>query len=91
MNILFRLIKLLYINRVAYAIDEYLYNDPSNPEYNNTYYRIEKVIIKDVFINQDVEFIVKDIASGLDWGDSTKYVYLSKRKASKELLKLCKV
>lgn len=88
MNILFRLIKLLYINKVAYAINEYHYNDKDNPKYSATYYRIEKVIIQDLFIKQDVEFMVKDITTESEWGDSTKHVYLTKRKVSKELLKL---
>ena len=92
MKLLYLLLKLLYINRTAYAINEYRYNDSGNSKYNNDYYRIEKVIVKEIFFNiNEITYIVTDITLDEDWGDTTEHVYFSKRKATKELLKLCKL
>ena len=92
MKLIYLLLKLLYINRTAYAINEYHYKDNGNSKYNNHYYRIEKVIVKDIFFDiENINYIVTDIILDEDWGDTTEHVYFSKRKASKELLKLCKL
>lgn len=91
-NILIKLIKLLVVNRVAYAINNYNYVDKDNSIYNKTFYTIEKVLVKDIFISTNsAQYIVIDIDTNQDWGDSIEQVYFSKRKASKELLKLCKL
>lgn len=91
-NILIKLIKLLVVNRVAYAINNYNYVDKDNSIYNKTFYTIEKVLVKDIFINTNsAQYIVIDIDTNQDWGDLIEQVYFSKRKASKELLKLCKL
>ena len=92
MKLIYLLLRLLYINRTAYAINEYNYVDKENSKYNNTFYRIEKILIKDIFISYSIiEYMCTDLKTNEDWGDSTKQVYFSKRKASKELLKLCKL
>ena len=91
-NILIKLIKLLVVNRVAYAINNYNYIDKDNSIYNKTFYTIEKVLVKDIFISTNsAQYMVIDIDTNQDWGDSIEQVYFSKRKASKELLKLCKL
>ena len=91
-TLLIKLLKLLTVNKVAYAINEYNYVDKENSKYNNTFYRIEKILIKDIFISYNIiEYMCTDLKTNEDWGDSTKQVYFSKRKASKELLKLCKL
>ena len=91
-NILIKLIKLLVVNRVAYAINNYNYVDKDNSIYNKTFYTIEKVLVKDIFISTNsAQYMVIDIDTNQDWGDSIEQVYFSKRKASKELLKLCKL
>ena len=51
MKLIYLLLKLLYINRTAYAINEYNYIDKGNSKYNSDYYRIEKVIVKEIFFN----------------------------------------
>lgn len=92
MRLIYLLLKLFYINRTAYAINEHRYINEGNAKYNNDYYRIEKVIVKDIFFNmENITYIVTDIALDEDWGDTTEHVYFSKRKANKELLKLCKL
>ena len=91
-NILIKLIKLLVVNRISYAINNYNYVDKDNSIYNKTFYTIEKVLVKDIFISTNsAQYIVIDIDTNQDWGDSIEQVYFSKRKASKELLKLCKI
>ena len=91
-TLLIKFIKLLVINRLAYAINEFEYKDKDNSKYNNTFYRIEKVLVKDVFIcNGNTQYMLFDLTTNEDWGDTTNKVYFSKRKASKELLKLCKL
>lgn len=88
MKLIHFILKLIYINRIAYALNEYHHND-ANIKYSAIYYRIEKVTIKDIFFDLgDVQYMVKDM-NDEDWGDTTEKVYFSKRKASKELIKLC--
>ena len=92
MKLIYLLLKLFYINRTAYAINEYNYIDKGNSKYNSDYYRIEKVIVKEIFFNtNEITYIVTDIVLDEDWGDTIEHVYFSKRKATKELLKLCKI
>ena len=91
-TLLIKLIKLLVVNRISYAINEFEYKNEGDSKYNNTFYRIEKVLVKDVFIcNGNTQYMLFDLTTNEDWGDSTEQVYFSKRKASKELLKLCKI
>jgi hypothetical protein len=90
-TLIIKLIKLFVVNRVAYAINEYQYIDETNSKYNDIYYRIEKVLIKDIFISNKIEYLCIDVIEHEEWGDTSDKVYFSKRKASKELLKLCNV
>ena len=91
-TLLIKLIKLLVVNRISYAINEFEYKNEGDSKYDNTFYRIEKVLIKDIFIcNNNISYIVIDLTTNEDWGDTTEQVYFSKRKASKKLLKLCKL
>ena len=90
-TLLIKLIKLFVVNRKAYAINEYQYIDERDSKYNDIYYRIEKVLIKDIFISNKIEYMCIDAREHEEWGDTSDKVYFSKRKASKELLKLCNV
>lgn len=91
MKLIYLLLKLFYINRTAYAINEYHYIDKDNPKYNDIYYRVEKIVIKDIFFDLNAIQYMVTTMDNEDWGDTTEYVYFSKRKVSKELLKLCEV
>lgn len=91
-TLLIKLLKLLVVNRVAYAINEFKHEDKGDSKYDNIYYRIEKVLVTDVFIsNDDISYMCIDLKTNEDWGDTVEKVYFSKHKASKELLKLCKL
>lgn len=92
MKLISYIIRLLYINRVAYAINENNYIDKDNPNYNSTFYRVEKVIIKDIFFDyKNIQYMCISFKNHVDWGDTIERVYFSKTKASKELLKFCEL
>lgn len=91
MNTILRIIRKLFINKVAYAIDEYVYreNKDSNSE---SYYRINKVIILDISLDSDgIKFLVEDYKTNETWGDYIENVFTTKRAAEKRISKLCKV
>lgn len=91
-TLLIKLIKLLVVNRVAYAFNYIECTDKNHTNYNQKFYKIEKVLITDIFIgNSSISYMLVDLTTNEDWGDSTEQIYFSKRKASKELLKLCKL
>jgi len=83
------LIKKFYIGRKAYALNEYrYYADPKKLDYT-PFYRIEKVIINDITFSHDTaEYFVRDAITFLDWGDTTKNVFMTKRQAANYLINL---
>ena len=90
MELLIWLLKKYYTNRKAYALNEYRHYEQKDSKTYESYWTIEPVLIKSIFIDADhkTEYSVKNLKTGEDWGDYTEHVYLTKYKAAEALMEL---
>ena len=89
MKILIWLLKKLYLNRKAYALNEYRYYKQNDSKEYISYWRIETVIIECISIdNNEITYEVRDAKTFESWGDYTNKVFLTKSSATKALSKI---
>ena len=89
MKLLIWLIRKIYLNRKAYALNEYRYFKEKGSDKYESYWRIESVIIEGISISDtEINYDVRDAISFDTWGDYTDKVYLTKRAAAKAFSKM---
>lgn len=89
MKILIWLLKKLYINRKAYALNEYRYFKEKDSKEYDSFWRIENVIIEGISIfNDEINYDARDAISFEPWGEYTNKVYLTKKGAAKAFSKM---
>lgn len=89
MKILIKLLKKFYINRKAYALNEYRYFKKDGDKEYDSFWRIESVIIEGISISDfSIDYSVRDSISFESWGDYSDKVYLTKSGAAKAFSKM---
>jgi len=89
MKILIWLLKKLYLNHKAYALNEYRYFKEKNDKEYESFWKIEYVIIDGISISQEeINYDVLDAITFERWGDYANNVYPTKRSAGKAFSKM---
>jgi len=91
MKLLLWLLKKLYINRKAYALNEYRYFKENPDKEYESFWKMEIVIIEGFSVYQNkIEYDVRDAVTFERWNEYVNNVYLTKRSAAKAFSKITK-